>query len=238
MGSLRHFSRLAVVANALIGVILSFGATVPVAAETTDTFLQEAGTIVPAEALYTFEGSQGQTVTITLTSDDFDPVLSLLDSSSEEVAYNDDFGGTFNSTIIFELPADDTYTVLARSFSGQGGDYDLVVRTATEFEIAYADGERLAAAEDYAGAIEAYSEAIRLDSDQSSAYLGRAQALLGQMYVEQGDNITGPQDIPADVRELVIADFEQAASLIEATGEESWAQSLREQADFLRTGEN
>jgi hypothetical protein len=54
------------------------------------------------------------------------------------------------------------------------------------------------------------------------------------VYFEQGETIEGPEDIPQKARELVIIDFEQAATLLEASGSEDWAASLREQADVLR----
>jgi tetratricopeptide (TPR) repeat protein len=203
-----------------------------------DPVLQESGTIYPAQATYTFEGTTGQAITITLDSEDFDPVLSLLGPGEAEIAANDDFGGTLNSKIILELPEDGAYTVVAKSFSGQGGDYDLVVRASTEFEITYAEAEALALAEDYAGAIAAYTEAIDIDSDQSSAYLGRAQATLGQVYFEQGEAIQEPEDIPLEAREAVIADFEQAATLFEASGSTDWAESLRGQIEVLREAGN
>jgi tetratricopeptide (TPR) repeat protein len=89
--------------------------------------------------------------------------------------------------------------------------------------------------EDYPAAIDAYTSAIALDPDQPSAYLGRAEAYLGQVYLEQGTQIQGPEDIPLSTREAIIADFEAAATLIEVSGPQDWADSLREQADFLRT---
>ncbi len=202
-----------------------------------ETFLEEAGTITPAEDTYNFEGSEGQTITITLDSEEFDPVLSLFDSSGEEIATNDDFGGTLNAAIILSLPANDTYTVIARSLSGQGGDYTLTVRSSTEYEVTYDQAQALVMEENYPAAIEAYTEAIDLDPEQSSAYLGRAEAYLWQVYSDQESEIQGPEDIPADIRESIIADFEAAASLIEASGPQAWADSLREQADLLRTGE-
>lgn len=234
MGFLRLFPVGVAAPVALVGLLA--GPAMPVARA--DTVLEEAGTIYPAESTYTFEGTAGQVMTITLASEDFDPVLSLMGPGEAEIAANDDFGGTLHSTIIIELPEDGTYTVVARSFSGQGGDYDLVVRTSTEFEMTYAEAEALTLAEDYPGAIAAYTEAIEIDPDQSSAYLGRAQAILGQVYVEQGDLVEGPEDIPLEARELVIADFEQAATLFEASGSEDWAASLREQAAVLRNVES
>jgi tetratricopeptide (TPR) repeat protein len=229
MGCFRLLS-LAVMPTALAGLLIG-GRARPAQA---DTLLQEGGTIYPAESTYTFDGEVGQALTITLESTDFDPVLLLLGPDGTEIAFNDDFGGSLNSKIIIALPESGEYTVVARSFSGQGGDYALMVRSATDFEVAFAAAEALVLVEDYAGAIDAYTEAIALDPDQPPAYLGRAQAILGQVYVEQGDAIQGPEDIPAAARESVIADFEQAAELFEASGSSDWATSLRQQVDLLR----
>ncbi|TVQ05630.1 MAG: hypothetical protein EA368_19030 [Leptolyngbya sp. DLM2.Bin27] len=234
MGFPRLFAAGVIVPAALVGLLAGPLARLAQA----DTVLQEAGTIYPAESTYPFEGTAGQQITITLDSTDFDPVLTLLDPSETEIAFNDDFGGSLNSKIIITLPEDGTYTVVARSFSGEGGDYDLVVRASTEFEITFAEAEALVLAEDYPAAIAAYTQAIALDPSQSTAYLGRAQAVLGQVYLEQGEAIEGPEDIPLEARELVIADFEQAAILLEADGSEDWALSLREQVEVLRNLES
>ncbi len=206
--------------------------TAPVEAQ--ESLLETGGTIVPAESAHTFEGQAGQVVTITLESEDFDPVLSLQSSSGEEISFNDDFGGSLNSRIVAELPADGTYRVVARSYSGSGGDFNLIVRLATEYEITLARAESLIGVERYDDAIAAYTEAIELAPDQSLAYLGRAQATLGQVYLEQGATIEGPEDIPEEARQSVVADFEKAADLIEAEGDVEWANSLREQAAFLQ----
>jgi tetratricopeptide (TPR) repeat protein len=200
-----------------------------------EPLLQSEGTITPAQATYTFEGRAGEVVSIILESEDFDPVLSLLNSAEEEIAFNDDFGGSLNSQIIFELPVDDTYTIVARSYGGDGGDYNLLVRAATEYEVSFAVAEALVVSEDYTEAIAAYTQAIAIDPNQTLAYLGRAQATLGQVYRELGDTLEGPQDIPPAARQAVIADFEQAATLLEADGASDWAASLREQIDFLRS---
>lgn len=211
------------------------GTSLPAQAE---TFVEESGTIIPAEQSYKFEGTSGQAITITLESEDFDPVLVLTDSAGNELATNDDFGGTLNSTIIVTLPKQDTYTVVARSFAGQGGDYQVMVRTSTPYEVAYGEGQALSQESDFEGAIAAYTKAIGIDEEQPSAYLGRAEATLGQIYAEQGENISGPQDIPEATREAIIVDFEKAADLIEALGNQDWAASLREQANYLREGDS
>ncbi|MEB3289297.1 MAG: hypothetical protein VKI82_05245 [Leptolyngbya sp.] len=190
-------------------------------------------TIVPAESVHTFEGQAGQTVTIIMESDDFDTVLSLQTATGEEIAFNDDFGGSLNSRIVAEIPADGTYRIVARSYAGNGGNFSLVVRSATDYEVALARAEALNTEERYREAIAAYTAAIALDPQQAIGYLGRAQATLGQVYLEQGGPIEGPEDIPAAARQAVIADFETAADLIEAEGNGEWAAGLREQAAFL-----
>lgn len=233
MGSRSSFLGMAASAIAA-GVLCSNSVILPAQAE---TFLEATDKIIPAEKTYNFEGTQGQQVTVVLNSDDFDPVLSLLDSQGNEVAVNDDFGGSLNSTIILTLPANDTYTVLARSYSGEGGDFDLVIRTSTDFEIAFARGQDLAQQEKYEAAIAAYTEAIGFNPNQPSAYLGRAEAYLGQVSLSQGDALNSPADIPVDIRTAIINDFESAADLIEATGPQDWADELRDQANFLRNVE-
>lgn len=80
---------------------------------------------------YTFEGAEGDFVTITVTTaDDFDTYLVLLDEEGEEVAYNDDFEpGNYSLSVIGgELPADGVYTVVVTSFGGTGeGEFELTV---------------------------------------------------------------------------------------------------------------
>ncbi|PSN10680.1 hypothetical protein C7271_25650 [filamentous cyanobacterium CCP5] len=195
--------------------------------------IEESGRIEPAKATYSFVGSADQRITIILDSGDFDPVVMLQDDEGNEIASNDDFGGSLNSKLIVSLPADGEYQVVATSYDGQGGDYDLTVRPANPYESLYGEGQDSLAAEKYDEAIAAYSAAIDLEPEEVPAYLGRIEAYLGQVYAE-AENVETPADIPADTKSLIIADFEQAADLIEALGNLGWAQSLREQADVLR----
>ncbi|MBD0268363.1 MAG: pre-peptidase C-terminal domain-containing protein [Cyanobacteria bacterium Co-bin8] len=216
-----------------VGMGIGSAAGLPAQAE---TFLEESGTIVPAEHSYTFEGTAGQAITITLESEEFDSVVSLIDAAGEEIAFNDDFGGTLNSALFVTLPEDGVYTVTARSFSGEGGDYQLVVRLSSPFDITYNEAQELNQQGNFEDAIARFTDAIALDDSQASAYLGRAEATLGRLYTEQGDSIAGPEDIPADIREVIISDFERAADLIAASGNEERANYLREQTDYLRNG--
>jgi tetratricopeptide (TPR) repeat protein len=195
--------------------------------------MEESGRIEPAEDTYRFMGTANQRITIILESEDFDPVLMLKDSQGNRLASNDDFGGSLNSTVIVALPTDGEYEVVATSFDGQGGDYKLVVRPANRYETLYGEGQDLAAAARYEDAIASYSAAIELAPEEIPAYLGRVEAYLEQVYAEEG-NIETPQEIPADAKAAIIADFEKAADLIEASGNPGWAESLREQVEILR----
>jgi hypothetical protein len=80
------------------------------------------------EINYTFSGTAGDVVTITMVADEgtnLDSVLKLLDPSGTLVAENDDAAdlslGRFNSQIIdFELPTSGEYTIVATRFNGAG----------------------------------------------------------------------------------------------------------------------
>jgi hypothetical protein len=78
---------------------------------------------------WTFEGEEGQEVTITMDADNdgFDTYLELYGPDGTLLTYNDDSRGSLNSQIEdFELPEDGTYTIVARSFGDFGsGDYEL-----------------------------------------------------------------------------------------------------------------
>ncbi|MBK8022720.1 MAG: PPC domain-containing protein [Chloroflexi bacterium] len=66
-----------------------------------------------------FTGSGGDTIIVSLSSDDFDSYLRLLDSSGAEIASNDDSGGTLNSQIgPFVLPSTGSFTIRASSLNG------------------------------------------------------------------------------------------------------------------------
>ncbi|MEO0535021.1 MAG: tetratricopeptide repeat protein [Cyanobacteria bacterium P01_A01_bin.123] len=210
---------------------------------TLPSFAQETfeltGTLVPAEDEYQFEGVGGQTVSISMTSEEFDTLLVLLGPDGEEVAMNDDdyFDRSLNSKIVTTLPTDGTYTIIAKSFGGRGGDYVVSVQPATEFETAYAQAVTLSLDGDLQGAIAAYSEAIAIDDSQPAAYLSRAEAYFNEAYQRLGEDFGGPEDLADDVREAIASDYESAADIYEAQGEPDFAISLRDQATYIRTGE-
>lgn len=231
----RTVGLLATVAAMSSGFALGIAATANAQA-----ILEEQGTIVPALQEYSLPMEEGDVVAIIMTSEDFDTVLTLLGPDGEEVAFNDDYGGTLNSRIVYVAEASGDYTVQSKSFDGEGGDFNIEVRPATEYEVVYNQAQVSIEAQDYEGAIAAYSEAIDLDASNPEAYLGRADAYFGQAQAEleaQGTLLEEPSDLDEETRNLIVADFEEAAILYEENGDPFTAQSLREQIEFIQTGE-
>ena len=82
---------------------------------------------------YTFSGSAGDQIDISMSSDDFDTVVYLSNEEGEVLADDDDGGDGTNSRIFsFELPSNDPFAIEATSFSGGVvGSYTLAL---TRFE--------------------------------------------------------------------------------------------------------
>ncbi len=75
-----------------------------------------------------FQGNSGQTVTIDLTSGDFDTFLFLLDPNSDTETFDDDGGSGTNSRIVHTLDATGTWTIGANAFFlGDLGSYSLTL---------------------------------------------------------------------------------------------------------------
>lgn len=84
--------------------------------------------------VYTFSGTAGQTISISMTSSAVDPYIFLIDPTGNTVAEDDNSGGGRNSRIpasgLFTLPIGGTYRVWATSSSGfDTGPYTLVVNS-------------------------------------------------------------------------------------------------------------
>jgi tetratricopeptide (TPR) repeat protein len=201
-------------AIALGGISL---ASMAPAARAQQALFEEQGTLQPMEDEYTFSGNAGQLVAIAMSSEVFDTLLVLKGPNGQEIAMNDDYGRSLNSTIVMTLPTTGTYTVLARSFSGQGGAYRVVVRPASAYDQAYARGLEQIRNGQLEEAIASFTEAINQDPDQPTAYLDRGDAYYGQ------------GDIAA-----VVADYTRAADLYEQAGDTMMAQSLREQIAYIQ----
>jgi tetratricopeptide (TPR) repeat protein len=198
--------------------------------------LQQQGTLAPMEDAYSFEGVADQVMTIELESEEFDTLLTLKGPDGEVLTSNDDYGGTLNSTIVIKLPESGSYSAIASSFSGSGGKYQIEVRPATEYEQVFSRAYELSAAENYEGAIAAYTEAIALNDTDPGAYLGRAQARISNFYLAAETGSASPDELPQEVTDLVVADFLKAADLLEQQGQTDAATSLRDQANYFSGG--
>lgn len=80
-------------------------------------------------ASYSFEGRREQKVVVILSSNEFDPTVTLLDPKGEVVASNDDVTQGFSDSYVsVTLPVDGTYTVVANAYDQTGaGTYSLIV---------------------------------------------------------------------------------------------------------------
>lgn len=86
--------------------------------------------------VYALSGDEGDAVSITLTSPDFDTYLHLLDPDGVEIAGNDDASDTFDSEIVARLPAPGRYTVVATSLFSTTGNFTLRADRLPELQIA------------------------------------------------------------------------------------------------------
>lgn len=82
---------------------------------------------------YTLDAEEGQAITITLSSDDFDTYLTLLDDEDNVLTNNDDNNGTDSGIVGFVLPQAGSYSILVESYGqhndsgAEEGDYSLAV---------------------------------------------------------------------------------------------------------------
>ncbi|PSB23264.1 hypothetical protein C7B76_00870 [filamentous cyanobacterium CCP2] len=109
-------------------VSIQFGSVITGRLEPGDSQLPADGSYYDT---YTFEGRAGQQVQITMTSDEVDAYLILLDPNGNSLIQNDDGGDdTLNAQIIYTLPTNGSYTIYANAYaSGETGAYRLELRT-------------------------------------------------------------------------------------------------------------
>jgi hypothetical protein len=84
---------------------------------------------------YTFNGQTGDVIEIRMTrgaGSELDPLLILLGPNGQEVARDDDGGGSRNAYIrSLTLPASGVYTIVATKFGTAGGDFTLTLTLVT-----------------------------------------------------------------------------------------------------------
>lgn len=76
-------------------------------------------------AYYEFQAVEGQPVEISMSTNDFDGYLDVLDSREKSLASDDDSGGDLNPRLVFTPPADGTYRIEARPLGSGTGDFEL-----------------------------------------------------------------------------------------------------------------
>ena len=95
--------------------------------------LQDGDTVIPSDGslydAYPWEGKQGESLTVTLKSEDFDAYLAVQDPEGKIIAENDDFSqGNSNSSLTVTLPVDGVYRLIVNSYDSQGrGKYTITV---------------------------------------------------------------------------------------------------------------
>jgi len=78
---------------------------------------------------YVIRFEKGKSYVFDLRSSAFDAYLRILDPNGQQVAYNDDWGGTLNSHIEYAAPTTGVYQVIASSLGGTStGDYEFEAR--------------------------------------------------------------------------------------------------------------
>jgi hypothetical protein len=96
-----------------------------------DNVLQSDGSLYDE---YIFEGEEGQAVSISLTSEEFDTYLAIITPDGQVLGENDDVApGSTDSALDVTLPLSGPYLVIANGFdSSSRGAYTLEVNLVTE----------------------------------------------------------------------------------------------------------
>jgi uncharacterized protein YdeI (BOF family) len=82
--------------------------------------------------LYTFQGTAGQQVTVTLSSTAFDAYLVIVGPTGAVLAEDDDSGGDYNARIQGTLPTAGIYTIEATAYYSSGrGNYTVAASVST-----------------------------------------------------------------------------------------------------------
>jgi hypothetical protein len=78
---------------------------------------------------WTYIGSRGERIQVDVTSSVFDAYAIIADSSGNALARDDDSGGGTNARIVFRVPANAAYRIIANTYrQGSYGQYTLSVR--------------------------------------------------------------------------------------------------------------
>ncbi len=124
-------------------LMLVLGSAFSVAAQDTIGIGDPVTATLPdsGEEFYELEVEAGLTYTVSVISDEFDPVVELLDEDEFFITSNDDGGYSTNSFLIFGLDDSGTYLLKVRGFGGGGAglDYTILVDTISADPIGLGD---------------------------------------------------------------------------------------------------
>lgn len=85
---------------------------------------------------YSFSANAGDLIVATLESADFDALLVLADASGQEIARDDDSGGSGNSRLSYMITASGSYRLLAQGYdSAASGAFTLALTSLTPVEL-------------------------------------------------------------------------------------------------------
>lgn len=149
---------------------------------------------------WTFYGTEGDYISITLTSEDFDTYLELYDPSNELLAEDDDSLGNLDSRINATLEETGTFTIIARSFGGESeGSYALSLEVAASNMIVF--GETVRTQLFPAGNLFVFDSesgdfvTILMTSEDFDTYL--------ELYEPGGDMVASDDDSAGDLDSLI-----------------------------------
>ncbi len=78
---------------------------------------------------WTYVGHKGERIQVDVMSSTFDAYAIIQDSTGKRLASDDDSGGGTNARVVFTLPADGAYRIIANTYrQGTYGPYTLSVR--------------------------------------------------------------------------------------------------------------
>lgn len=84
--------------------------------------------VAEGNVTYEIELAEGETIRLTLVSEEFDPYLQVNNEVGDSLATDDDSAGDRNAFIEFTAPSDGTYTLLVRAFAGEAnGQFELTI---------------------------------------------------------------------------------------------------------------
>lgn len=107
----------------------------------------------PAEA-WAYEAEAGERVTFRLISDDFDPYLYVFGPGMDEVLFDDDGAGNFDSEITTTFPTSGTYHVVASALSGGAvGSYSIEAVAPLDLATLPTDGRSVSVGETVNGVL-------------------------------------------------------------------------------------